>query len=443
MILLDVFTFLGRMHPLIVHLPIGFVLAGLVFHSIAYMKSFNYLDRAVSVTLLIGFSSAIAASSLGLILSLSGDYEGKLLDDHRFSAFILTIMSGVLYAMTTPFCRTLIALPRPAVSVFAIATLLVLSYAGHKGAMLTHGQDYFSLESLTGKEQISPARIEEAFIYEDIVHPILKKRCVECHRDNKRKGRLSMESAVEIFKGGKSGPAVVPHSIEQSELYQRVTLDPSHDNFMPADGKTPLSGTETEIIRWWIEQGAPTETKLSQTEAAEGIYAAASDILGLSTPSELRANAAAPVKSITSGHIYFPAVQNLKRRGLAVRLMLHEPLMLDVSLPPDSGIKISGIENDFEVLAESIVWLNLSGNNISADELGILSRMSNLQKLRLEKNPISDSVSYHLLDLEHLVAVNLNETNITQACISRLQENQAIRRIYTWKTKCDFDKFER
>ncbi len=46
---------------------------------------------------------------------------------------------------------------------------------------------------------------------------------------------------------------------DASELYKRITLDPVHEDFMPADGKPRLTKTETEIIRWWIaEAGAVT-----------------------------------------------------------------------------------------------------------------------------------------------------------------------------------------
>jgi hypothetical protein len=69
--------------------------------------------------------------------------------------------------------------------------------------------------------------------------------------------------------------------------------------------------------------------------------------------------------------------------------------------------------------------------------------MSNLEKLRLEKNPISDSISYLLQNLKYLQAVNLNETKVTSQCVTRLQNNTSIRRIYTWKTKNDEIKFER
>ena len=63
--------------------------------------------------------------------------------------------------------------------------------------------------------------------------------------------------------------------------------------------------------------------------------------------------------------------------------------------------------------------------------------MSNLEKLRLEKNPVSDGLSNHLKDLKYLEALNLNETKISPKGLHKLQSNPALQRIYTWRTLCD------
>ena len=36
-------------------------------------------------------------------------------------------------------------------------------------------------------------------------------------------------------------------------------IDPGHEDFMPTDGKTPLTKSETEMIRWWIENADASE----------------------------------------------------------------------------------------------------------------------------------------------------------------------------------------
>jgi len=42
-----------------------------------------------------------------------------------------------------------------------------------------------------------------------------------------------------------------------SELLRRISLPSDDEEFMPAEGKTPLTPEQVEIIRWWIAAGAP------------------------------------------------------------------------------------------------------------------------------------------------------------------------------------------
>ena len=60
--------------------------------------------------------------------------------------------------------------------------------------------------------------------------------------------------------------AIIPGNAAQGGLYCRITLARDHEDFMPAEGKTPLTDIETEIIRWWIDAGAPAETTLSNAD---------------------------------------------------------------------------------------------------------------------------------------------------------------------------------
>ena len=75
MILLDITTFSGHLHPLIVHLPIGFILLAVVFNILSYRKKYESLKPAIPITLLMGFISAVLACIFGYVLSTSGDYD--------------------------------------------------------------------------------------------------------------------------------------------------------------------------------------------------------------------------------------------------------------------------------------------------------------------------------------------------------------------------------
>ena len=58
-----------------------------------------------------------------------------------------------------------------------------------------------------------------------------------------------------IMRGGESGRVVVAGNTDLSELLRRISLPHDDDEFMPAEGKTPLTAEQVEIIRWWIAVG--------------------------------------------------------------------------------------------------------------------------------------------------------------------------------------------
>jgi len=128
-------------------------------------------------------------------------------------------------------------------------------------------------------------------------------------------------------------------------------------------------------------------------------------------------------------------ITNLRAKGFMVRVMLQKPVMLDVTLPANTGKKMADLKDDLLRVAKNTVWLNLSGNNFNDGDMAVLQQMNNLEKLRLENNPVGDGVANSLVALKHLEAVNLNYTNITQAGLDALKKNTAIKRVYSWKGK--------
>ncbi|MEP7257169.1 MAG: c-type cytochrome domain-containing protein [Flavitalea sp.] len=432
MILLDLSTFTGRLHPLIVHLPLGFLLLAVMFNLAGYYRKFDYLAQAVPFTLFAGFISATLACFSGYLLSLSGDYDHSILRQHKISGITLAAVSGLLFLFTLPKFSFI---PRKIFSFCLAALIALLSFTGHQGGNLTHGSDFLSLKTLTKQKRPRPARIEDAFIFEDIIHPILEKKCATCHEGNKLKGRLSVETLASLFKGGKHGPAIVAGKPLESELYQRITLDPKDEKFMPSDGKTPLKKSEVEILRWWIEQGAVEEKKFVAMDSKIAVTPKIMAFLGLGEGEEdgdndtdQSLNPDIPI-SFDKG-----SVENLRQKGWMIRVMLQKPGMLDVTMPPGSGARIEDSREDLSKLSRNIIWLNLSNNQLSDQELEPISQFSNVEKLKLNNNPLSDKICNQLISLKHLQAVNLNDTRISEEGIAQLNKNPSIQRIYHWSS---------
>ena len=96
----------------------------------------------------------------------------------------------------------------------------------------------------------APAPADDSAKFGDAIAPLFKERCVKCHGPAKSEAKLDLSTAAAIARGGKNGPIVVPHQVDESMLWDRVSADE-----MPP--KHPLSAEEKARIKSWILSGAP------------------------------------------------------------------------------------------------------------------------------------------------------------------------------------------
>ncbi len=93
---------------------------------------------------------------------------------------------------------------------------------------------------------------EEPVDFVTQIKPILERRCVSCHGQEKRKGKLRLDVKEALIKRGR---VIVPGAAVESLLFQRINLDKSHDDIMPPTGEA-LDDKTIELIRRWIDEGA-------------------------------------------------------------------------------------------------------------------------------------------------------------------------------------------
>lgn len=427
------FLFFGKLHPLMVHLPIGILCAGILFYLLSRLRRFEFLIQSVYPILTIGFFSSLISAVAGYLLSQSGNYNPDLIVQHQYAGIFVTLVSGCLVLQLRHFKKTKYPNFHLSFSIQLIGLFALVLEAGHQGGSLTHGTDYLSVSRI--QQEISkPASADSALVFEHVVLPILRKRCASCHGTTKQKGALSLISLAQILKGGESGPAIIPGKPSESEIIKRISLDPAHEDFMPAEGKTPLTKSEAAILYWWISQGKPLEgKKLADYSNQIEIHQEVQQYLGFSKSENSIMNSSADVRAVPDPK-KLDAVDNLRKTGVMVRILQHAPLRIDITIPPNSNLNMEHFSKAIEPLENEIIWLKLSENNLNEGDLTFLARLTNLQKLRLEKNPIGDGISGHLKNLRNLEAINLNETRITKNGLMTLRQNSAVKRIYHWQT---------
>jgi uncharacterized membrane protein len=258
--------FLARLHPLLVHFPIGLLCVALLLEVIDWKKKSEKLREATHILTWIGAVSAVFTVIFGLMLANQEESAGTNLEIHRWAGIGTMVLS--LAALLSLRLKNRISY-RSLLTV----TVLGVSLAGHYGAMITHGDDYlsstlpfgneaepqaaenpnFSFANLGSDATLTPKQVEDLNLE---VRTILAHNCYSCHGEAKMKGELRLDKKEFVFKGGEDGPVIVPGNPGKSELIRRITLPTGHKEAMPVKGKR-LNEAEIALLKFWIEKGAP------------------------------------------------------------------------------------------------------------------------------------------------------------------------------------------
>ena len=135
---------IGRLHPAIVHLPIGaFVLAFLMQYLMPEKDGRYALIRFI---LLVNLFFSILATAMGWILSWSSDYPQAVVDKHKWPGVFFAIATALLIPVQQRSTQT-DAARKTYHGLFALSLVLLLLTV-HRGASLTHGEDYLGLAAV-------------------------------------------------------------------------------------------------------------------------------------------------------------------------------------------------------------------------------------------------------------------------------------------------------
>jgi len=437
----DIVLFFGRFHPIILHLPIGFLVLAFLLELLSRIERFSVYRPAVGLALFLGAASALVAVILGLMLAEGGGYGEELLDLHKWlgiATVVLAIVAFLLYRKRSKQENP--TLDKAYVSTLSLM-VLVLMGAGHYGGSLTHGSDYLTqympnpLRKIAGlpekesKEVKLITNLEEAVVYEDIIHPILDSRCVSCHNPDKKKGELMMHTADALLAGGENGDIFVPGDPETSEMLVRVHLPEEDDDHMPPDGKSQLTDDQVTLLTWWVAEGASFDKTVAQITVDDETQ------LVLNTLLDPNANKT-EVEVLLASEVT-PAdeqlVNTIQQRGVMIMPLAEEVHWLQVNVPRSASA--DSLMSELGKAAEQITWLDL-GNTATTDEaLKALSSFKNLTRLHLENTQITDAGLAAVAELPYLEYLNLYGTKVSDEGVQQLAQMPNLRKLYLWQTQ--------
>jgi uncharacterized membrane protein len=467
--------FIGHLHPLIVHLPIGILLLGVLMMVYEHYSGVD-LQTPISFAFLVGSISAVLACIAGWILSNSGEYDALLVQKHQWTG-ISTAFIGLLVYFLKQY-RKLLAV---------ILTLLVF-ITGHYGGTLTHGENYlFSSNGNSNTSQGDTLKkeskkitqiisngsdsltIETHNIYKEQIAPLLKLRCYNCHSALKQKNGLRLDAEAYIKKGGKNGRILMAGNTFKSPLYTNLLLPLDDEKHMPPKGKHQLSQNEIMTIENWIKSGASFEdiidtianNQLVKNDAAKNnrseknifstpiIEKVKSEITKTkkeqSETNNIISNNAASYKisnKLNPESIGPEIIESFRQENIILTPVSEGSnfVMANfVNVVPFNKSSLQALKN----INAQLVTLKLTNLPINDDDIKIVADLKNIKKLKLENTLITNDGLAYVKQLSQLEQLNLYGTNISDEGLIQLADLKNLSVLYLWKTKVTLNGIEK
>jgi uncharacterized membrane protein/mono/diheme cytochrome c family protein len=415
--------FLGRFHPLTVHIPIGLlVLLPLLELGGIFRPA---LREAAASVLALAFLGCLLALTCGLLLAHGGGQTGTLVSHHMAGGIALTI-TVLLALLTRPAWA-----PRGSAGPAALAypfllttALLILTWTAHQGGSLTHGSSYLTQYMPPALKRLVPTGLSGASgadpnsFYAQHINPILDANCVSCHGEGKISGGLRLDSYDRLMRGGQNGAVVVAGNPDASILLKRVMLPASDKLFMPAEGRPPLKPDEIAIIKAWIQQGAsPTAQSLNGVALREKSHDA-------------------PIEPVGDYSALLPQIRQLAA-GQGAKLQ-------QISAKPSDGLALLTVDAsssfsdaqlaELKEFAPYIVEADLARTALTDAGLDTLKQFTHLRVLHLEGTHITDAGLAQLKPLTQLTYLNLSGTPVTAPAVAPLRAMPHLAHLYLFNT---------
>ena len=253
--------FIGRFHPIILHLPIGGLIALFVMEIInSYRPQLN-LDSACSILLWFSVVTVIPSAVLGFILASSGNYDDELLNLHKWLGWLTALVCVWLLYFNSK--------SKKIYKVLLYANVIFLSVAGHFGGQLTHGKDYLTKYMPVSMKKVLNIDDERNYLvvnrkidsfstdatyYTNQIKPIIENYCYKCHGQEKQKGDMRFDNIDWDMVNGFDAE-------KWNMMLSQVNLGE-----MPPDDEPQLSDDDRRILVDWITKNLDKAAEAKQTD---------------------------------------------------------------------------------------------------------------------------------------------------------------------------------
>jgi mono/diheme cytochrome c family protein len=244
---LDLLGFAGRLHVLVVHVPIG----GLMLLAALELLRGRRPEWRGPIALLAQLSAlaTVLALATGWIHADATRTRGSLLEAHRAAAIAtgaLALSAAVLAA------RGAAALRRALVLLAAIG----VGVTGHLGGTLVHGEDHLRLRAPVarphpdGSAHAPRAEEERTSAFPATV---FQTYCQACHGPTLQKGGLRLDGEAEFLAAAQAASPPRDPAAWALLIRERVDLPLDDEDHMPPPRKPQPGSAERAAIIAWAE----------------------------------------------------------------------------------------------------------------------------------------------------------------------------------------------
>jgi len=408
----------GRMHPLILHFPIVLVLIYFVTVLIVPKKitSESWFIELTEWLLLSAALTAVITSLMGLLLSREGGYDADSITAHKYFGTIASFILFIIY-----FSRNFLKQQQIVFKISAACSAFIIVWAGHLGGDITHGEN-FVLAPVTPVHVKPQVGFNDAFIYADLVEPILESKCMGCHNSKKAKGELVMETKELLLKGGKSGKLWDTTKADLGLMMRRIHLPLEEKEHMPPSGKPQLTDDEAAILYEWIREGSVFDKQVIDLQVTDTLRILGSKVLKQSSD-EVYDFAAADEKQINK----------LSNNNRVITPVAMQSPALVVNFYNKAFYNSKQLE-ELQPLTTQIVELNLENMPVSDGDIKTIAQFKNLRRLNLNFTAITGNTLEQLKNLLFLKSLSLSGTPVKPSQLTALTALPKLRAVYLWNT---------
>lgn len=390
----------GRMHPLVLHLPIVVVLLamGLEFFRIrpASGGSENVYDKLTRHLMFAGIILSGITVVMGMFLAHEGGYDSAKLFWHKWTGVAVYFLAVFVYNIRDhqwyhgQFSK-----------IASLVTCIALILAGHLGGSITHGDNFLFAPVTSFTATVVPP-VEEARVFEHVIKPLFQSKCASCHNEQKKKGELLLIDSSAIAAGGKSGELFIAGDADSSLLLQRLHLPLDDKKHMPPRDKPQLTKQEMLLLHHWVKSGANFTGRVAELPEADTFR-----ILAVHNLETRRAADDMYDFPAVAGH----TLEKLNSNYRVIRPVSENSPALAVNVY-DRNIYSPRTLDELKDVSEQVISLDAARMPVTDADLKYISRLKNLETLNVNFTHVTARGLASLHSLEKLSELSVSGTRL-------------------------------